>query len=56
MDDGQKAFSLTTEAAQSAAEFYHNFNPKDIDITTRSRPTAQCSSITDPHIFVNKPL
>eukprot|EP00051_Salpingoeca_urceolata_P032418 m.15634 g.15634 ORF g.15634 m.15634 type:complete len:1888 (-) comp5062_c1_seq1:107-5770(-) len=48
-DDGEKTYTLVTEPMISDSEFYHGVNPPDIEITTQSRPTALCTSVTDPH-------
>jgi hypothetical protein len=53
VDDGQRSFSVVTEPAESESEFYNGFDLPDIALTTKSRPVGQCSSLTDPHIFVS---
>ncbi len=52
VDDGEKSFILITEPVVSTSEFYSRYDAPNINITTKSRPTAQCSSTTDPNYKV----
>jgi hypothetical protein len=52
VDDGQKTFVIRTEAVRSNSEYYKNFNPVDITIITKSKPTRTCSGTGDPHYTV----
>jgi len=49
VDDGEKTFTLETLPAISHAVYYSDYNPEDIILRTRSRPSGQCSSTGDPH-------
>ncbi len=52
VDDGQKDFLVVVEPVRSKAEFYSGYNAPDITVRTQSRPTAQCTSTTDPNYRV----
>jgi len=47
-DDGEKSMPVLVEKIVSPAEYYNGVDPADIMVQTKSRPTAVCTSTTDP--------
>lgn len=41
--------NIITQPVISNSEYYNNFNPTDINVKTKLRPTATCSGTGDPH-------
>eukprot|EP00045_Choanoeca_perplexa_P016559 m.224567 g.224567 ORF g.224567 m.224567 type:complete len:1783 (-) comp17292_c0_seq1:1619-6967(-) len=49
ISDGSQKSTIVTKLVQTEATFYRTVDPDDIVVTTRPRPSAQCSGTGDPH-------